>query len=352
MNEENKKVTPRVTYKNQIDELGIGTMSATQLNAYFAILSTFKNVTSDTVRRDFTFSKFRNLANLPTNYIRNEKMQEFLDEMSTKITAGTISINTYKYSSTFVLFERMDVDKERKTISVVMSQSCVQYFNRYLQGVYTSFPLIELLKLKGKYAKLLYKTLQRRKYNGHYTCDYNDFINNILCVPETLKRHKVAYAVLNPAIKELQDNGLFKDMKVFYSYDENNKKQIKDISFVFNPKDFENTSNENLPFFKGDEEFDRILKDKDRLENTDQNRPFCFYTYLEDFDIWELYFNYPTLKEAKECFGMVQLKENEKYKITELKDNGEEVIVDTNVSAEELENIGKGVAEELDNLPF
>lgn len=352
MNEEKKKVTPRVTYKNQIDELGIGTMSATQLNAYFAILSTFKNVTSDTVRRDFTFSKFRNLAKLPTNYIRNEKMQEFLDEMSTKITAGTISINTYKYSSTFVLFERMDVDKEQKTISVVMSQSCVQYFNRYLQGVYTSFPLIELLKLKGKYAKLLYKTLQRRKYNGIYTCDYNDLINNILCVPETLKRHKVAYAVLNPAIKELQDNGLFKDMKVFYSYKKNNKKQIKDISFVFNPKDLENTSKENLPIFKGDEEFDKILKDKDQLENNiDQNRPFALYLYLKEFDMWDFQYSYPSLEDAKESY-IIQLNEEEKYKITELKDNGVEVIVDTNVSAEELEKIGKGVDKELDSLPF
>lgn len=352
INDLEKKELTKVKYKNEIDELNIASMTSSELNAFCALLSSFKNVDPKDPIRTFSFKQFRELANLPTNFIRNEKMESFLEQMIKKITAGTININTYEYFSTFVLFERITVSREKKTISAVMSQSCIQYFCNYLKGYYTTFPLIDFVKLKSKYAKLLYRALSRYKSSGEYICEYDYFINNVLCAPKSFERYRILSTIVNPAVKELKKSNYFKDLVVLFSKDPNNSRRYQNIYFKFSPSPTVESLDESFNKTQSGRDLNEVFKSKNNQKNEEDKRLFSVYQYIKDLDIWDFYFSYPTLKEAKESFILIQLGDGEKYKITKKQENGEEIIIDTNVSAEELGKIGKGVAEETDELPF
>lgn len=343
-----------VKYKNQIDELGIGAMTGAQLNAFFAILATFKNINPKDPIKTFTFKEFRKLAELPDTYINNNKMEEFLQSILPKITSGSIKLETENYSSVFVLFERIDVDHQNKTISVVMSQSCVQYFNEYLKGSYTSFPLIGVLKLKSKYSKILFKALSRYKYTGRYEMDYDYFIQNVLRTPKSLERFKIANTVVSPAIKELTENGCFENLQVYYSKDPNNGRKIAKICITFKPiaiseqNDEEEIQNDAESF----NNFEKILKENNNVDDAKKNKPYKVLYYDYELHDWNYYYEYETLEFAKMNLELIPDK-TFKYRIYLESENKEEELVYTNATDEEIAKIEEELKKyEENSLPF
>ena len=338
-----------VKVKSPISKLGLSSMSAVELNVYHAILSSFKNVKEEDPIRTFTFSDFRKLAQLPRDYIRNEKMEDFLIKMSEKVVNANVKLFTKDYHSTFGLFERFTVDLNKKTISIVMTKTCCQFFNNYILGHYTCFPLIELLTLKSKYAKNLYRTLARYKFEGSYECEYNHFITNVLgCTPKT-ERYKVNSKIISPAVKELNDNNCFENLTTYFIKDSKNPKVIDKIGFRFTPFSRQKEENgvQSTYVSEADKEFGKVLESVERAETNDGlEESFALFAYDLDLRDWNSVNTYSTLEDAK-LWGCTT-RSDDKIKIIDIKENK---IVYTNTTDEEIEELQKQY-DSNNSLPF
>lgn len=338
----NTKSTKQVVYKNDVDELGISTMSASQLNAFFGILSTLKGIQKEDPIKTYSFKEFRDLANLSTDHVSNSEMEDFLNGILPKIFSGYIKVKTEYSTTVFSLFDRITVNRADKTISIVVGSTCVEYFNNFLGGYYTSFPLFKLLQLKSKYAKILFKQLSRYKSEGRYECDYDQFIENILHVPKSVPRFKVKSAILTPAINELKNNNCFEDIKLLYTNDESDSRRYKNIRIEFKPVlndkkiiEFNGTTN-------SEKQLATVFKEKEEI-NGIVNR---YEVYEHNESHWEFVYVARTLELAQAYITESSFYPYGNYKVVYKSPEGGEKIVYTNLSEEELKDL------ESETLPF
>ena len=258
-----------VKYKNQINGLDFRKLNPGELNVAMSIFSTLKNQET----RDVTlnYDKFRSISKITTKDFSNKEIETLIKNTFTKIGAGNLIVETDKSFTMFPLFDKLHIDKENGLINYRVSEMFVDYFNYFLKE-YTSFPLIEFVSLKGKYAKNLYRLLMQYKNTGFYREEYNSFLYETLGAPKTILRKKCNNQIITPAIKELKELGCFKDISCSFVKE---GKEIKDIIFNFsvirpNP---ENINNINDPDLKKsiqelEEERQRNLEETIRIAKT------------------------------------------------------------------------------------
>lgn len=108
-----------------------------------------------------------------------------------------------------VLFHKIKVDNEGKTITIKTDKEFVYIINNLVEN-YTIFDLQDLIGIKGVYNKLIFKLLKQFKETGIFMIDIQNF-KRLLGVPESYKIPQITERILNPAIKELSP--YFKNLK-------------------------------------------------------------------------------------------------------------------------------------------
>jgi|GEM_PF-4683173 len=217
-----------VKYKNELNrKLDIQKLNPTEQNVLMSLFSTLKDQEDREI--SIGFDKFREMANVSSKDFTNEELKPLIETTLSKIGSQTIHLENDNISAIFPLFDKIIIDKTRYNITYRVSELFKDYFNYFVKE-YVSFPLIDFVKIKGKYTKNLYKILMQFKNTGVYQEDYEEFLYKVMGAPTTLKVFKGANQIVKPATQELKKIGYFQELE--FSFTKNNKK-IKNIIFNF-----------------------------------------------------------------------------------------------------------------------
>lgn len=223
-------VSSKVSYHNDMNKTGIESITSQEVDLFIGICQRLKNKGNQEITLDY--SELRELS----GRTRNQKgdFTNFLDNFSDKI--GSVNCRIVRYEKNnriiekFPLFSKFTIDERKTQLSIKINNEYIYMFNS-IENNFTSFALLDLNKLKNKYAKLLYKLLMQFQSTGFYKVSIQDF-RLFMGIPESYDMRKVTQNVLNPAVKEIDDQGLLRGLKV-KKMANGHGKSVTDLEFSF-----------------------------------------------------------------------------------------------------------------------
>lgn len=186
-----------VKYKNEMNLVQMNTLSAVEMDLFFAICARMRNKGTMLVR--FEFDELRILSEYkPTSTKRfADDVQKTLD----KLTKLTYKENKDGIRKGFVLFPDYEVNEVHGYAEVGINKSMVGILNE-LERHFTRFELAEFAGIRSIYAKSLYRLLKQFRIPGYYIVTIEDF-RYLMDIPEHYKQGNIDQRVINPALKEL-----------------------------------------------------------------------------------------------------------------------------------------------------
>ncbi|MFP6297290.1 replication initiation protein, partial [Helicobacter pylori] len=104
--------------------------------------------------------------------------------------------------------------------------------NNLGMGQYTSFNLLEFQRVRGKYAKTLYRLLKQYKSTGILSVEWSQF-RELLDIPKDYKMENIDQKVLNPSLKELRKIYPFEHLSYKKERRSHDKRKVTHIDFYF-----------------------------------------------------------------------------------------------------------------------
>ncbi|MCQ2916543.1 replication initiation protein, partial [Helicobacter pylori] len=137
----------------------------------------------------------------------------------------------------YMLFQVCEIvsDKETKEFMYMDIQLNTGYqylLNNLGMGQYTSFNLLEFQRVRGKYAKTLYRLLKQYKSTGILSVEWSQF-RELLDIPKDYKMENIDQKVLTPAIKELHKIYPFEHLSYKKERRSHDKRKVTHIDFYF-----------------------------------------------------------------------------------------------------------------------
>ena len=137
----------------------------------------------------------------------NEEFNRKLPQICKKIlSSGIVPVHDRQGSGAICLYTECVANQAKEYVKVRINPNSVKYFKNNLFAekiLYTPIDLNRFVKIKGRYAKTIYRLLlQYRTSDKPYLLTY-DLFRRILDVPETYKYINILQKVINPAIEEI-----------------------------------------------------------------------------------------------------------------------------------------------------
>ncbi|WP_143432393.1 replication initiation protein, partial [Helicobacter pylori] len=104
--------------------------------------------------------------------------------------------------------------------------------NLGMGGQYTSFKLLEFQRVRGKYAKMLYRLLKQYKSTGILSVEWSQF-RELLDIPKDYKMENIDQKVLTPALRELHKIYPFEHLSYKKERRSHDKRKVTHIDFYF-----------------------------------------------------------------------------------------------------------------------
>ncbi|MDZ7551597.1 replication initiation protein, partial [Helicobacter pylori] len=117
-------------------------------------------------------------------------------------------------------------------LDVQLNDSYQYLLNNLGMGQYTSFKLLEFQRVRGKYAKTLYRLLKQYKSTGILSVEWTQF-RELLDIPKDYKMENIDQKVLTPSIKELQKIYPFEHLSYKKERRSHDKRKVTHIDFYF-----------------------------------------------------------------------------------------------------------------------
>lgn len=156
-----------VMYENAMNKLMLGSLSKTSTNIFYALCYKMKNQGSNRIIMDFSevkeLAKYKHNGNSDKNFISDlDKMTDELLMVNSRhiIKKPSGKRKIYKFD----IFPTFIIDEEKKTLEVGVNPDFQWLLNEFKQ--YTSFELEDMVGLKSKYAKHLFRLLRQWKSVG------------------------------------------------------------------------------------------------------------------------------------------------------------------------------------------
>lgn len=237
-----------ISYHNDLNRSTLGHMSESEQAVFFAICGKMKNCEEEVML--FTFDEVSDW--LGHQKLSCDRVYELLEGVSMKL--GSLMCYMRNEDNTEMvqmsLFPTFITNKKEGTLRVRTNTDFLYVLND-LNKNFTSFRFVNLLEVKGKYVKSLFRLLKQFESTGFLTMSLDQF-RDIMGVPENYDNTKMKSRIVNPSIKQLSKH--FPNLS--FKMDSRGKgKALTHISFTFD-KTF--TREEDL-----EEEMRRIL-----LENS------------------------------------------------------------------------------------
>ncbi|BAW77380.1 replication initiation protein [Helicobacter pylori] len=232
------------TYHNNTNKVNLGKLSEREANLLFAIFQKLKDQGNTLIR--FEPQDLKQMIMVKSN-LTNRQLLQILKNLLDNISGANFWIirehvengEIYEDHTSYMLFKQFEIriHKPTQTIEYLEVQLNDSYHyllnNLGMGGQYTSFKLLEFQRVRGKYAKTLYRLLKQYKSTGILSVEWTQF-RELLDIPKDYKMENIDQKVLNPSLKELRKIYPFEHLS--YKKERRNshdKRKVTHIDFYF-----------------------------------------------------------------------------------------------------------------------
>ncbi len=229
------------TYHNNANKVNLGKLSEREANLLFAIFQRLKDQGNTLIRFEPQDLKrmlgikisYDNLTRTARSMWNKIKTADFW-EVRDIIVNGRECVSEKNY----MLFQVCEIvsDKETREFLYMDIQLNTGYNyllnNLGMGGQYTSFNLLEFQRVRGKYAKTLYRLLKQYKSTGILSVEWSQF-RELLDIPKDYKMRNIDQKVLTPSIKELHKIYPFEHLSYKKERKSHDKRKVTHIDFYF-----------------------------------------------------------------------------------------------------------------------
>ncbi|TPH66286.1 RepB family plasmid replication initiator protein, partial [Helicobacter pylori] len=229
-----------ITYHNNTNKVNLGKLSEREANLLFAIFQKLKDQGNTLIR--FKPQDLKRMLNID---ISNERLSEVVVKLWDSIKTADfwevrdIIVNGKECVSekNYMLFQVCEIvsDKETKEFLYMDIQLNTGYqylLNNLGMGQYTSFNLLEFQRVRGKYAKTLYRLLKQYKSTGILSVEWTQF-RELLDIPKDYEMPNIDQKVLTPSLKELRKIYPFEHLSYKKERRSHDKRKVTHIDFYF-----------------------------------------------------------------------------------------------------------------------
>ncbi|MGL2622792.1 replication initiation protein, partial [Helicobacter pylori] len=229
------------TYHNNANKVNLGKLSEREANLLFAIFQRLKDQGNTLIRFEPQDLKrmlgikisYDNLTRTARSMWNKIKTADFW-EVRDIIVNGRECVSEKNY----MLFQVCEIvsDKETREFLYMDIQLNTGYNyllnNLGMGGQYTSFNLLEFQRVRGKYAKTLYRLLKQYKSTGILSVEWSQF-RELLDIPKDYKMENINQKVLTPSLKELNKIYPFEHLSYKKERRSHDKRKVTHIDFYF-----------------------------------------------------------------------------------------------------------------------
>ncbi len=225
-----------ITYHNNTNKVNLGKLSEREANLLFAIFQKLKDQGNTLIR--FEPQDLKRMLNID---ISNERLSEVVIKLWDSIkTADFWKISETETSiiqENYMLFSRCKIElnkpsKDLKYLEIQLNDNYQYLLNNLGMGQYTSFNLLEFQRVRGKYAKTLYRLLKQYKSTGILSVEWTQF-RELLDIPKDYTMPNIDKFVLKIALKELRKIYPFEHLSYKKERRSHDKRKVTHIDFYF-----------------------------------------------------------------------------------------------------------------------
>nr|WP_232255468.1 replication initiation protein [Helicobacter pylori] len=225
-----------ITYHNNANKVNLGKLSEREANLLFAIFQRLKDQGNTLIR--FEPQDLKRMLNID---ISNERLSEVVIKLWDSIkTADFWKISETETSiiqENYMLFSRCKIElnkpsKDLKYLEIQLNDNYQYLLNNLGMGQYTSFNLLEFQRVRGKYAKTLYRLLKQYKSTGILSVEWSQF-RELLDIPKDYTMPNIDKFVLKIALKELRKIYPFEHLSYKKERKSHDKRKVTHIDFYF-----------------------------------------------------------------------------------------------------------------------
>ncbi len=231
------------TYHNNANKVNLGKLSEREANLLFAIFQRLKDQGNTLIR--FEPQDLKRMIMVKSN-LTNRQLLQILKNLLDNIGGANFWIirehvengEIYEDHTSYMLFKQFDIriHKPTQTIEYLEVQLNDSYHyllnNLGMGGQYTSFKLLEFQRVRGKYAKTLYRLLKQYKSTGILSVEWDQF-RELLDIPKDYKMENINQKVLTPSLKELRKIYPFEHLSYKKERKSHDKRKVTHIDFYF-----------------------------------------------------------------------------------------------------------------------
>ncbi len=233
-----------ITYHNNANKVNLGKLSEREANLLFAIFQKLKDQGNTLIR--FEPQDLKQMIMVKSN-LTNRQLLQILKNLLDNIGGANFWIirehvengEVYEDHTNYMLFKQFEIRIHKPTQTIeyldVQLNDNYQYLlnNLGMGGQYTSFKLLEFQRVRGKYAKTLYRLLKQYKSTGILSVEWTQF-RELLDIPKDYKMENIDQKVLTPSLKELKKIYPFEHLS--YKKERRNshdRRKVTHIDFYF-----------------------------------------------------------------------------------------------------------------------
>ncbi|RVZ74750.1 replication initiation protein, partial [Helicobacter pylori] len=231
------------TYHNNANKVNLGKLSEREANLLFAIFQRLKDQGNTLIR--FEPQDLKRMIMVKSN-LTNRQLLQVIKNLLDSISGANFWIirehvengEIYEDHTSYMLFKQFEIRIHKPTQTIeyldVQLNDSYQYLlnNLGMGGQYTSFNLLEFQRVRGKYAKTLYRLLKQYKSTGILSVEWSQF-RELLDIPKDYEMRNIDQKVLNPSIKELHKIYPFEHLSYKKERKSHDKRKVTHIDFYF-----------------------------------------------------------------------------------------------------------------------
>ncbi len=231
-----------ITYHNNANKVNLGKLSEREANLLFAIFQRLKDQGNTLIR--FEPQDLKRMIMVKSN-LTNRQLLQVLKNLLDNISGANFWIirehvengEVYEDHTSYMLFKQFEIRIHKPTqtieyLDVQLNDSYQYLLNNLGMGQYTSFKLLEFQRVRGKYAKTLYRLLKQYKSTGILSVEWTQF-RELLDIPKDYDMRNIDQKVLTPSIKELHKIYPFEHLSYKKERRSHDKRKVTHIDFYF-----------------------------------------------------------------------------------------------------------------------
>lgn len=268
-----------VKVKNEMNTIQFKDFTTKDYDYMMAICSRLRDLGEEQVTFDYDY-----LAEL-TDF---EKVRGFsalvkdLDQMHQKLLRVNFTRETEDKIKSFTLFPAFEIDKHERTVTAAVSPDFKYLLNDFFGGQFTEFELREYIKIKNKYAKVIYQHLKQWRFEGKWMVSVEDF-KRLLDVPDSYETKHITNKVINPAVKILRECKGYADLEATPVRSDRRGRALKGYQFTFTPEEKE----DKVIVEKNDSPVGANARHKYKKKETNNFNNFQQSDYAEKMGGWK-----------------------------------------------------------------